>query len=83
MIFYFTDEEVGTKMFDNFVKKDQLALNMNSPLEPDSLADYIEDWRIRVWDHAFLVYFRRHDVYKKSDDFRKHKAFDQVVKHVV
>jgi len=36
-------EEVGTKMFDNFIKKDQLVLNMDSPLELDTLTNYIGD----------------------------------------
>ena len=70
-------------MFDNIVKKDELPLNMDSPLEPESFVDYVEGWRIRVWDHAFLGQFRGHDTFRKSDDFKKHKGADAVVKRVI
>ncbi len=76
-------QDTGAEMFDNIVKKDQLKLAMDSPQEPETFPDYVEDWRIRVWDHAFLPQFRGHDVFRKSDDFKKHKGTDLVVKRVI
>jgi hypothetical protein len=70
-------------MFENIVKKDQLHLTMDSPMEPESFAEYLEGWRIRVWDHAFITHFRGNDVFRKSDDFKKHKGGDLVVKRVI
>jgi len=70
-------------MVDDIVKKDQLPLTMDFVKEPMIFTDYIEDWRIRVWEKSFLGVFKGQDVFRKSDDFKKHKGSDLVVKRVI
>jgi len=70
-------------MFDDIVKKDQLKLALNSPQRPENFPDYIEGWRIRVWDKVFLGNFKGSEVFKKSNDFKKRKGSDDVVKRVI
>ena len=53
------------------------------PSEPLTLAAYIEECRIGLWDHAFISVFRGHDCFKKSDDFQGYKGTNVLVKIVL
>ncbi len=69
--------------FEDIVRADSIRISMDSPLEPLSLIEFIEEWRIRLWDHAFLSYFKGHDHFKKSEDFSLFKGSDLAVKRVI
>ena len=75
-------EELGLEMFDDIVKKDELPLSVDS--QYDSFPDYLESWRILLWDKAFLGSFKgQSEGFKKGDDFRKRKGSDLVVKRSI
>jgi hypothetical protein len=76
-------EEKAVEYFEDIVRADNINISMDSPLEPLSLSAFIEEWRIRLWDHAFLTYFKGHDHFKKSEDFSSFKGFDLAVKRVI
>jgi hypothetical protein len=69
--------------FEDIVRADSIRISMDSPLEPLSLIEFIEEWRIRLWDHAFLSYFKGYDHFKKSEDFSLFKGSDLAVKRVI
>jgi len=62
-------EDVVVEYFDNLVQKDNLELNMKTPLEPEFLPEYIEGWRRKIWDQAFGPILKGTSEFKKSDAF--------------
>jgi hypothetical protein len=51
------------------MRQDRLPINMSLASELMFLPAYIEDCRMKLWEHAFNTYFRGHDSFKKGDDF--------------
>ncbi len=76
-------EENAVESFEDIVRADNIPITMDSPLDPLPLSAFIEEWRIRLWDHAFVTYFKRHDHFKKSEDFSSFKGSDLAVKRVI
>jgi hypothetical protein len=56
---------------------------MDIPTEPKTISQFIESWRVKLWDKAFLMVFKGTDHFKKSDPFKDFKGSDLVVKRVV
>jgi len=69
--------------FEEIVRQDRISIDMSVATDPMSLSTYIEDCRIKLWDHAFVSQFRGHDCFKKLDDFQGFKGADLVVKRVL
>jgi hypothetical protein len=65
------------------MRQDRLPINMNIASEPMLLPEYIEDCRMKLWDHAFITYFRGQDSFKNGDDFVGFKETDVVVRRVL
>jgi hypothetical protein len=70
-------------IFDETMHQDQLPINMSVVSEPMLLSVYIEDCRMKLWDHAFNTYFRGPDSFKKLDDFVGFNGSDLVVRRVL
>jgi hypothetical protein len=64
------------------MRQDQLPINMSVDSEPMLLPSYIEDCRLKLWDHAFSTYFRGLDSFKKGDDFVGFNGCDLFVRRV-
>lgn len=75
--------EQASITFDDILRQDRIPIDMESPLEPMTLSAYIEDCRMKLWDHAFASIFRGRDAFKKSDDFVSFKGTDLVVRRVL
>ena len=56
-------------IFDDTMRQDQLPINMSVANEPMLLPAYIEDCRMKLWDHTFNTYFKGPVSFKKCDDF--------------
>ena len=69
--------------FDETMRQDRLNINMSVVSEPMLLPAYIEDCRMKLWDHAFSTYFRGPDSFKKGDDFVGFNGADLVVRRVL
>ena len=65
------------------MRQDRLPINLSLASEPMLLPAYIEDCRMKLWDHAFNTYFRGHDSFKKGDDFVVFDGTDLVVRRVL
>jgi hypothetical protein len=65
------------------MRQDRLPINMSLASEPMLLPAYIEDCRMKLWEHAFNTYFRGHDSFKKGDDFVGFDGYDLVVRRVL
>lgn len=75
--------EQAMEVFDAVMKQDRIRIDMEAPLEPMTLPAFIEDCRIKLWDHAFNSYFRGHDYFKKNDEFVGYKGADLVVRRAI
>ena len=60
--------------FDLVVRDDNIIINYNIPERPQYLAEYIEGWRHKIWDHGFPNYFKGHNYFKKGDSFEAHEG---------
>ena len=71
------------ELFENIVHKDNVPFNMDVPTEPKSISQFIDSWRVKLWDKGFPTVFKGTDHFKKSDSFKDFKGSDLVVKCVV
>ena len=70
-------------LFDDSLRQDQLAINFDIPSEPMTLATYIEDCRMKLWDNAFPTFFRGQDAFNKTLEFVGFNGTDLVVRRVL
>ena len=61
-------------MLKSIMQQDNIPIDMSSSEEPMSLSEYLESWRMKVWDIAYAVVFKGADSFKKSDSFRAYKG---------
>ena len=65
------------------MRQDRLPVNTSVANEPILLPAYIEDCRMKLWDHALRTYFKRPDSFKKCDDFVGINGSDLVVRGIL
>ena len=75
--------DMACNIFDETMRQDRLPINMSVDSEPMLLPAYIEDCRMKLWDHAFIAYFRGSDSFKKGDDFLVFNASELIVRRVL
>ena len=75
--------EQASMIFEETMRQDRLPINMTLATDPMSLAAYIEDCRMKLWDHAFNTFFRGSDSFKKGDDFFGFNGSELVVRRVL
>ena len=56
---------------------------MTVPTEPLSLEAYVEDCRMKLWEHAFLPFFKGTEAFNKTIDFKEFKGSDLVVRRLL
>jgi len=79
----FQIEDAAVEYFDNVVKKDNLQVNMKTPLELEYLHEYNEGWRRKIWNQGFGPILKGANAFKKSDAFQTYKGSDLVVRRVL
>jgi len=79
----FQTGDAAVEMFKNIICEDNIQINMEVADEPQSLFEYIDGWRMKIWDHGFLEVFKGADAFKKSDSFRDFKGSTLVVKRTI
>ena len=57
-------EEMAIEMFESIMQQDNIPIDMSSAEEPMSFSDYLESWRIKVWDTAYAAVFKGADSFK-------------------
>ena len=56
-------------MFESIMRPDNIPIDMSSAEEPMSLSDYLESWRMKVWNTTYAAAFKGADSFKKSNSF--------------
>jgi len=49
----------------NIIRSDNITINMSILSEPESLKEYVEGWRMKLWDIAYTGVFKEVDAFKK------------------
>ena len=70
-------------MYDDMMRQDRIVVDMTVASEPMSLSEYIEDYRMKLWDNAFSTLFRGHECFKKDQEFQNYKGVDLVLRRVI
>jgi len=55
--------------FDEMVEQDNIIINYNTLQQLKYLVEYIEGWRLKIWDQGFGPYFKGANYFKKEDSF--------------
>jgi hypothetical protein len=76
-------EEATIAKFEKTNMEDGLNLDMECDGHLRPLEKYIEEWRIQVWEHGFLGFFKDKESYSKTVAFGEHKHTNLVVKRVI
>ena len=56
---------------------------LDGDVEVDSLPEYLEKWRICLWDKAFFGHFSGSDIYGKGTWWKDVKGGDNIVKRLI
>ena len=75
-------EEAATAEFDSLIKNSELVLT-NDNTELLSMKDYIEKWRIQIWDHGFFNFFRGKSPFIKNSLFAEHPGTQLAVQRLI
>jgi hypothetical protein len=48
-----------------------------------TIDEYVEAWRIQIWDYGYMGWFRGKEAYTKTKAFEDHRSTDLAVKNVI
>jgi hypothetical protein len=65
------------------VKDDNIPLKQGLEVESATIEDYMESWRVRIWEHGFIAMFCGKEAYSKTKAFKDTKFTDLVVRRVL
>ena len=71
------------EMFESIMWQDNIPIDMSTAKDSMSLSDYLESWRMKVWDIAYAAVFKGADSFKKSDSFRGYKGSTLYVRRLI
>ena len=72
-------EDAASKQLQEYYA---LVGGLDKSKEFEKFSDYMEDWRISVWEKAFLSNFAGSEIYKKGTVFKEYKDSDNIVKRL-
>lgn len=75
-------EEAATAEFDSLIKNSELVLS-NVDTDLLTLKDYLEKWRIQIWEHGFFNFFKGKIPFIKSSVFAEHPGTSQAVQRLL
>ncbi len=62
-------ETAALELYDRITHDDKISINMAASPEIQTLSEFLEGWRMKLWDYAFTGVFKGTDAFKKSDSF--------------
>lgn len=71
------------EMFEKTVKDDNISIKQDNVVKPASIDDFVESWRVRLWEHGFSAMFKGKDAYSKTKAFKETKYTDLAVRRVL
>jgi hypothetical protein len=76
-------QESSLEKFEKTVKDDNIALKQGLEVESATIEDYVESWRVCIWEHGFIAMFRGKEAYSNTKAFKETKFTDLAVRRVL
>lgn len=76
-------EEAAKAEFMSIIKSENIEVHWNANDELDTIENYVETWRIVVWDHAFWWLFKKNSSYSRSKAFKDQDGADVATKRLL
>ena len=76
-------EESVVKEFDSMVESNNIILHGSGDDELDSLATYLEKWRIKLWDKGYSSFFKGPNQFLRSKAFLEHDGVELAMKRLL
>jgi len=73
-------EDAALEYFEGIVKDDNITINMEVPQKLETLQDYLEGWRTKIWEQGFSSQLKGASYFKKSDSFMHTEGSNQAVR---
>jgi hypothetical protein len=71
--------DAAIETFNSIAENDRFVIDYT---KADTIAAYLEKWRMKLWDIGFQEIFKRSG-FKKSDEFAKHVDAPSLVNRVI
>ena len=71
------------EMFEKTVKDDNIFLKLDIEDNPTAIDDYVERWRVCIWEHGFTAMFKDKEAYSKMKAFKDTKYTDLAIRRVL
>jgi len=76
-------EDAAVEYFEGVVRDDNIKIDMAVPQQLEYLADYVEEWRKKIWDQGFMAHLKEANYFKKGDFFVNFEGSAQAVRRVL
>ncbi len=76
-------EDAAVEYFEGVVKDDNIPINMEVPQKPELLVDYIDGWRMKIWEQGYSGILKGATYFKKGDSFHSTEGSSQAVRRVL
>lgn len=67
----------------SIIKSENIEVHWSANDELDTIGDYVETWRIVLWDHAFWWLFKKISSYTRSKAFKDQEGTDVAIKRLL
>ena len=72
-------EEAATTWFNGTVASERITIKWDADDSLDRIGDYIERYRIILWDHAFNIFFGKKSKYSRFLPFIGQEGMEHVM----
>jgi hypothetical protein len=69
--------------FEKTVKDNNITLKLDLEVNPVTIEDYVEYWRVHIWEHGFIAMFRGKEAYSKTKAFKDTKFTNLAIRRVL
>ncbi len=76
-------EEAAKAEFMSIIKSENIEVHWSANDELDTIGNYVETWRIVLWDHAFWWLFKKDSSYSRSKAFKDQEGTDVATKRLL
>jgi hypothetical protein len=65
------------------IEEDGLEICTEGMQKPRTIDEYVQAWRIQIWEYGYTRWFKEKEAYTKTKAFEDHRNMDLAIKHVI
>jgi hypothetical protein len=69
--------------FSKTIKEEGLEICTEGMQKHRTVDEYVQAWRIQIWDYGYMGWFKGKEAYTKTKAFEDHRNTDVAVKRVI